>query len=271
MASDRGAFIWYELMTTDRESAADFYREVVGWTFAQESTAPPGGPDYRMILRADGGRAGGVLTLTDAMCEAGAAPGWLGYVHHPDVDRAVARIVEAGGSVHVAPHDMEGVGRIALVQDPQGAAIYVMRPAPPPGPPPGQPDAKSDVFDDARAQHVRWNELQTREPQAAAALYGEVFGWEQKETMPMGEMGTYRFLHRGDAMIGAIMPHLPAAPRTGWTFYLGVDDIDRAARAVTDRGGRHLDEITEIPGGEFALQCMDPQGAIVGLVGPRKQ
>jgi len=45
MASDRGAFIWYELMTTDRESAADFYREVVGWTFAQESTAPPPPPD----------------------------------------------------------------------------------------------------------------------------------------------------------------------------------------------------------------------------------
>lgn len=266
MTNDRGAFIWYELMTTDRAAAAEFYGSVVGWTFGDTSASPPGGPDYRMIQRSDGGLTGGVLTLTDAMCEGGARPGWLGYIHHPQVDDAVARIVEAGGTVHIAPHDMDGVGRIALVADPQGAPIYVMNPAPPPG----DPDAKSDAFDYEKPQHVRWNELQTTDSDAAVALYGEVFGWVQKHSMPMGELGEYRFIHHGETMIGAIMPKMPAVPQSVWSFYVGVDDIDRAAQAVIDGGGQHLDEIMEIPGGEFSVQCTDPQGATIGLVGPRR-
>ena len=266
MAEDRGSFIWYELMTPDPAGARAFYREVIGWDIEAQSSMPAGGPDYRMIQRSDGGFAGGVFTLTDAMCEEGARPGWFGYVHVPDVDAAVARIVEAGGTTFIAPQDMEGVGRMALVADPQGAPIYVMTPTPPPD----QPDAQSDVFDYEKPQHVRWNELQTTDPAAAVALYTELFGWEQKESMPMGELGDYQFIHHDDGMIGAIMRKLPEAPQSVWTYYIGVDDIDRAAKAVADNSGKLLDEIMEIPGGEFAVHCMDPQGAAFGLVGPRK-
>ncbi|RXZ65881.1 VOC family protein [Pelagerythrobacter rhizovicinus] len=266
MAEDKGSFIWYELMTPDPAGARAFYREVVGWDIEAESSMPAGGPDYRMIKRSDGGDAGGVLALTDAMCESGARPGWFGYVHVPDVDAAVARIVEAGGTVFTGPHDLEGVGRMAMVADPQGAPIYVMTPTPPAD----RPDAQSDVFDYEKPQHVRWNELQTTDTDAAVALYTELFGWEQKDKMPMGEMGDYLFIHQGDGMIGAMMPKMPDVPQSVWTYYVGVDDIDRAAKAVADGGGKLLDEIMEIPGGEFAFHCLDPQGAAIGFVGPRK-
>lgn len=260
MAEERGAFIWYELMTPDPAGARDFYREVAGWAIDEAGESLPDGGEYRMIRRSDGKEQGGVFTL------AGEMAGWLGYIHHPDVDAAVEAVTDAGGAVHMPAIDMAGVGRMAMVGDPQGALFYIMTPTPPPG----DPDAQSDVFDYEKPQHVRWNELQTTDPAAVVSLYTKLFGWEQRDKMPMGEMGDYLFIHRGDGMIGAIMPKMPDVPQSVWSFYVGVDDIDRAATAVTGGGGKLLGEIMEIPGGEFAVHCMDPQGAAIGLVGPRK-
>ena len=59
-------------------------------------------------------------------------------------------------------------------------------------------------------------------------------------------------------------------PHSIWNHYIGVDDIDRAAQAVGDGGGQVTHGPMEIPGGEYALNAIDPQGATFGLVGPRK-
>jgi predicted enzyme related to lactoylglutathione lyase len=55
-----------------------------------------------------------------------------------------------------------------------------------------------------------------------------------------------------------------------WTYYFGVEDIDRAAEAVKAGGGQVVNGPMEIPGGEFAVNAIDPDGAAFGLVGPRK-
>ena len=49
MANDHGDFIWYELLTSDADAAADFYGKVVGWT-ALDSGQPD--MDYRFSPRA---------------------------------------------------------------------------------------------------------------------------------------------------------------------------------------------------------------------------
>lgn len=266
MVDDRGAFIWYELMTDDPDAARIFYRAVIGWDISQEAQTTGAGTDYRMIGRDDGGFAGGVLTISDDMKANGAAPVWLGYIHHPDVDTAVDRIVAAGGQVHLPPMDMSDVGRIAMVSDPWGASFYVMRPTPPPG----NLDAQSDVFTPDEPQHVRWNELWTTDPEGAIALYGDLFGWSQEGDMDMGPMGKYRFLHRGETSFGAVGPAQPDGDGPRWAYHIGVDDIDRAAMAITENGGRLTSEIVEIPGGEFAVYARDPANAAFGIVGPRK-
>jgi len=89
--------------------------------------------------------------------------------------------------------------------------------------------------------------------------------------MPMGELGEYQFIHRGSAPIGAIMPLVPQAERSCWNFYIAVDDIDRAAEAVLAHGGSLMGEAQEVPGGSYALNAIDPAGAPIGLVGPRKE
>ena len=84
-SSDKGQFIWYELMTPDVDAAKAFYDSVVGWNIDHQSAFPNG---YRMIGRSDGKSAGGVLPLTDEMQQHGARPTWLAYIHVADVDGA---------------------------------------------------------------------------------------------------------------------------------------------------------------------------------------
>jgi predicted enzyme related to lactoylglutathione lyase len=259
----RGDFIWYELLTGDIGGAKRFYDAVVGWNVQERSDFPN---DYRMIGRSDGKFAGGAMQLTDEMKQHGGRPIWLGYILVPDVDASVAAIERDGGRAMMPAFDIPGVGRVAMVTDPSGAPFYIMKPLPPEG----DPNAKSDVFSVDQPQRVRWNELSTTDQDGAVDFYRRHFGWTQEGSMPMGEMGDYRFIQANGVNIGAIMRKPPQLPVSLWTYYIGVDDIDRAAEAIKAGGGQILNGPMEIPGGEFALNGLDPQGAAFGLVGPRK-
>jgi predicted enzyme related to lactoylglutathione lyase len=259
----RGDFIWYELMTPDPEGSKAFYDAVVGWHIETQSQFPNG---YRMIGRSDGGSAGGLLPLSDEMQQHGARPSWLGYLYVGNVDASVASIEQAGGNALMPAFDIPDIGRVAMVADPQGAPFYIMKPIPPEG----RPDSKSDVFSVDQPQRVRWNELSTTDPDGAVDFYRRQFGWGQEGDMDMGEMGKYRFIQSNGVNIGAIMRMPPQLPVSSWTYYIGVDDIDRAADAIKTGGGQVVNGPMEIPGGEFALNGLDPQGASFGLVGPRR-
>lgn len=259
-------FIWYELMTTDPDAAAAFYGAVVGWTVTAHGDAQPGGGDYRMIVRSDGGNAGGLFGLSPEMCEHGARPCWIGYLYTPDVDATVAAIVAEGGAVKMPATDLP-VGRIALVTDPQGVSFYVMTPVPPAG----QPDAKSDVYDRWAPQRVSWNELYTGDVEAAKAFYAKHFGMAFNDKMPMGEMGDYWFITEGtmhDA-IGAMMGKPPHVPANGWLYYIRVADINAAVENVKAGGGQVLNGPMEVPGGDWIINGLDPQGAAFSLVGAK--
>jgi len=262
MTNPAGSFIWYELMTPDPAGSKRFYDAVAGWMIEAQ---PSGKIDYRMITRSDGAYSGGVLRLTEEMQRHGARPCWIGYLGVPDVDAAVARIDEDGGQTLMPGSDIPGVGRIAMVTDPDGAPFYLMTPITLAS----RPEAVSTVFSVDRPQHVRWNELQASGQDRSVAFYTRHFGWRQEGDLDMGEFGSYRFLYHGQTMIGAIVPKMPQAPRAAWTFYIGVGNIDRAADAVRAGGGTLLHGPSEIPGGEYSLTATDPHGAIFGLVGPR--
>ncbi len=264
MSNPKGSFIWYELMTSDPDAAARFYDAVAGWTIAGASDPQAGGMDYRHITRPDGGSGGGVLRLGADMIAHGAQPCWLGYLQVADVDAAASAIVADGGAVLMPAMDLP-VGRMAMVNDPQGVAFYIMAPKPPPG----MEDAKSDVYDRHKVGHVSWNELFTTDLEAAKAFYSRHFDFEFNTSMPMGPMGDYCFIdHQGEG-IGAVMQKPPHVPVPGWNYYIRVADIDAAAAAVTANGGQVLRPPMEVPGGDWAMNAMDPQGAAFALVGAK--
>ena len=162
---------------------------------------------------------------------------------------------------------MPGIGEFALIADPQGAMAYVMKPEPPAD----RPDTASNGFayDRPMDGHCARNELATSDPAAAVAFHTGHFGWRQKGDMDMGPMGTYLLLQDGPTMIGAIMPKMPQVPVSGWTYYFRVPDIDAAAAAVAAHGGQVVHGPMEIPGGDYSMNALDPQGAMFALVGAR--
>ena len=260
MTNKHGDFIWYELLTPDQDAARSFYEKVVGWTIDK---AADNEMDYRMINSASGPIAGSI-TLTADMQSGGMQPCWLGYITVDNVDEVAEATTAAGGKIHMEPHDLEGVGRIAFLADPSDALFYVMKPVPPAD----NPAASSNSFaaTEPMAGHCAWNELASSDPAAALNFYHDLFGWEKDGEMDMGLMGKYEFL-RHDHMIGAVMPRPQELPVSAWTYYFRVPDIDAAADTIEKEGGQIVQPPTEIPGGDYSLTAIDPQGARFALVG----
>lgn len=263
MPNKHGEFIWYELLTDDSNAALQFYSKILGWEASNSGQLEV---DYRIFhIRDDTGErrdVGGVMQLTDPMRQADARPIWLGYIGVDDVDKTVAHVVAAAGTVHMPPTDIPEVGRIAMVTDPQGTPFYVMR---------GFSHETSLAFaaDKPRVGHCAWNELCTTDPEAAKAFYFEAFGWTKDDEMLMGHLGKYEFI-RHNGVIGAIMSKPEEMPISMWHYYFRCADIDIAFDAINDYGGQVLHGPGEVPGGDFIVKGLDPQGAVFTLVGGRK-
>lgn len=264
MGNPAGSFVWYELITTDPDAAAEFYGSVVGWTIAARPSPEAEGMDYRMIQRSDGGMAGGVLKLTGEMTSGGARPCWMPYLYVADVDAEAAAIEKEGGKVLMPAVDLP-VGRIAMLADPQGIPIYIMTPVPPAG----KEDAASDVFSETAVQRVRWNELASPDQAATMDFYTRHFGFEFNEKMPMGEMGDYCFIHHHGTRLGAVMQRMNEQQPAMWLFYFGVPSIADAKTKIEAGSGQVMMGPMEVPGGDWIVIARDPQGAGFGLVGPK--
>lgn len=264
MNNPDGSFIWYELMTPDTAGAAKFYCAVVGWTFGPPQLFP-GGMDYRMIQRSDGGMAGGVLNMTGDMRANGGRPMWLGYLAVNDVNATITAVVADGGSVQMQPITMEA-GHIALLADPQGVPFYIMTP----NPPASDPDVVSDVFSLDQPQRVAWNELVSPDLEGAKAFYGKHFGFEFNESMDMGPMGSYCFFDHDGQRPGAMVQQADNRRPAIWQFYFRVASIASAKLAVEANGGSIMSGPHEVPGGDVIVTASDPQGATFGLVGVKE-
>ncbi len=124
MASTRGKFVWYELMTSDTAAAEAFYKKAIGWE-AQDSGMP--GMSYT-VVSAGGVGMGGIMELPEEARAQGATPGWMGYIAVDDVDATTRQTADAGGGIHKAPMDIPGVIRFSVVSDPQGAIFIPCTP-----------------------------------------------------------------------------------------------------------------------------------------------
>jgi predicted enzyme related to lactoylglutathione lyase len=119
---------------------------------------------------------GGIYCLTDEQQAQHVPPHWLLYTAVDDVDAAADTTQQNGGAVVAPPMDVPNVGRMAVLQDPEGATFAVMRLAGHAGL--GTKDTPGALC---------WIELSARDPQGAASFYGALFGWKaQTQQMPNG-------------------------------------------------------------------------------------
>ncbi len=118
-----GKFCWNELVTKDIAGSQRFYARMFGWR--EEAF----GPDYTLFKnpgdKADDRAVGGMISMPTAP-----ATGWLPYVIVENCDASVNKARELGAKIAVEAKDIPKVGRIAVIVDPQGAAIGIITPKP---------------------------------------------------------------------------------------------------------------------------------------------
>ena len=249
-ASDHGAPCWYELSTSDIAGAQAFYATILGWNVA-DSGMP--GMDYRL------GSMGDAMVSGMMQGEPGMPVAWTIYFAVTNADATFAQALALGASPVVPPADIPDTGRYAIMADPQGAAFGILQPLP------GGPGGAWDLN---KTGHGNWNELITADPAAALAFYTALFGWDVTQSMPMGPDMTYHILSWNGTNMGGAFAPAPPAPAY-WKPYFAVASANASIPVIAAAGGTLLRGPDEVPGGAFALQVKDPQGAALGLVGPK--
>jgi hypothetical protein len=256
MSDSHGKFVWYELMTTDTAAAESFYRSVIGWG-ARDAGMP--GMAYTLFAAGKTDVAG-LMQLPEAARAMGAGPSWIGYVAVDDVDASAAQVKQEKGSVYRAPDDIPGIGRFAIVADPQGAVIALFKGS---GEMPGEP------MPGGTPGHAGWRELHAGDREAAFAYYSKLFGWTKGEAHEMGPAFIYQIFGRGSEMLGGMMTKNEAVPAPFWLYYFNVAGVDGAVTRIEAGGGQVLNGPHQVPGGSWIVQGRDPQGAMFAIVGPR--
>jgi predicted enzyme related to lactoylglutathione lyase len=115
-----GQFCWNELLTTDLAGAKKFYRELLGW---ETKPFPKSPVDYTHFIKGDDMVGGLMKTM-----QPGVPAHWVPYVVVEDVDASAKKAATLQAKVVLEPCDIPDVGRIAVLLDPQGAAIGLFKP-----------------------------------------------------------------------------------------------------------------------------------------------
>lgn len=257
MPDFQGRFVWYELMTTDVGGAKAFYGDVLGWTFKD---VPMPGMTYTLAHAGDA-QVAGLMDIPPDAKAMNVPPNWTGYVAVADVDASAAQLSGLGGKIVRPPEDIPGVGRFAIVTDPQGAYLALFR---------GDGDGPTKPGQ-MQPGHVGWHELYTSDLEAGFAFYQAMFGWTLSRDMDMGpEMGPYRVFGKDGVDLGGMMKQPPGFPASAWGYYFNVGDIDETVAKFTGGGGQVMNGPMEVPGPMWVFNGMDPQRAYVSMVGTRK-
>jgi uncharacterized protein len=234
---EHGVPCWVDTWRDDADTAVGFYTDLFGWEAARGEYS---------LFRLRGRDVAGV--------GAGAAgpPAWTTYVWVEDADATATTAAAAGGSLIREPFDSLDGGRIALVADPAGAVFGVWQPGEHRG---------AEVVNEPGAWAM--SQLHSPNPDAAAAFYGELFGWTTEDFGPFtmfrlpGYVGGEPSQPVSREVIAAMGPAGDAPAH--WSANFWVQDADAAAAKAAELGGSVVDPPSDSPGFRNAVLA-DPSG-----------
>ncbi len=265
-----GVPCWVDVEQPDPDAAAEFYGGLFGWQF--EDVMPEGAPGRYLVGRIDGFDVAAIGSQTD-----GSGPAaWNTYVAVDSADDAAEKVRAAGGAILMGPFDVQDAGRMAVFGDPSGAAFSVW-------------EAREFRGAQLVNEPGTWNfsELNSPDPESAAAFYGEVLGWEvtsfgdnggggftwwsmpgygdhlaardpeirerqQADGAPAGFEDAVAWLASTENGDGQAPPH--------WSITFAVDDADAIAARAAELGGKVVTPPFDAPYVRMTV-LEDPEGA----------
>jgi predicted enzyme related to lactoylglutathione lyase len=243
-----GTFCWTDLTTTDQEAAKAFYGGLFGW---EAEDMPVGDGVYYSMQRVDGKDVAAISPQQQQQRDAGVPPLWNSYISVENADAVADRARELGATVHAPPFDVMEAGRMAVIQDPQGAHFLLW-----------QANRHNGAALVNAPGALSWNELASPDLDASKEFYSSLFGWtvEPFEGSPQ----PYLTIKNGEANNGGIRELDSPGPPPHWLVYFAIDDIDESLATVERLGGtKHAGPI-DIGIAKIAVVA-DPQGAIFAL------
>jgi predicted enzyme related to lactoylglutathione lyase len=251
-----GSPCWIDLMSPDVEASKAFYSAVFGWDASDEHD-DDGNWIYTQF-RQDGNVVAGMGGQPPEMD--GMPAMWNTYIATNDVNATAAAVTEAGGSVMMPPMAVMDAGHMAIFADPTGAAFSAWQAGNHHG---------AQIANDAGTWS--WNELLTRDVDAAKDFYAKVFGWTyDSQEMPGGMV--YTVIAGGDyGGLGGVMDMpegIPEQVPSHWMVYFSVADINATVEAVKANGGQIVVEPFEAPGVGHIATAHDGHGGMFSLMQP---
>jgi uncharacterized protein len=249
-----GAFCYVELSTLDQNAAKSFYTSLLGWSVTE---FPLGPGEMYTIFRIDGADAAAAYTMRPEEKSQGVPPHWNLYIATASADDTAKQAAALGGKVLAPPFDVMEHGRMAVFQDPTGAAFCAW-----------QANKGIGIHVAGVDGAFCWADLSTPDPGRAKTFYEGLFGWK----LSPGEKDTSGYLHiqNGQDYIGGIPPAAHRNPHIPphWLVYFLVGDVDASAAKAKEMGATvHLAPMSMEDVGRMAVLA-DPQGASFAIFKP---
>jgi len=248
-----GSFSWFELATTDQNSAKDFYSKLFGWGI---NDFPYGEGQFYSMMQMRGKDVSAVYGMGPEETAQGLPPHWRVYITVKDAAEAAEKAKSLGANVLMGPFDVMGMGNMAVIQDPTGAVFMVWEP---------KQHIGASIIDEPNA--FCWYELNTHDTEKAKDFYTKFLGWNT------GGSPDYTEWKQGDRSIGGMMKIMPEWGNVppNWTAYIMVENADATAEKAKSLGGNVIMGPNEIPNtGRFAI-IADPQGAVFAIYEPLRK
>jgi hypothetical protein len=244
-----GKFVWADLFTTDIAKARSFYTGLFGWDWRQVSSARPYGMFYQDDIAVSG------LALRDPPDEGQAYGTWVYYASVDDVASVETAVAGRGGEALLPRRSMPERGEFAILADPDGAIIGVLRSSS------GDPGE----FQAAVGEFI-WYQLFTSKLDPATEFYQTVFGYDVYENEDTPELLDYMLSSQGYSRAGVgLLPEDSESVPT-WVGFVRVENVAASVAEAERLGGKVLlPPAPERLGGDIAIVA-DPEGTPVGLL-----
>lgn len=250
---EHGTFSWVDHASPDPEAAKRFYAAVFDWDYDDRPVGE--GVVYSMALR-DGKAVAAIGPQVQAERERDVPAHWNNYVTVRDLDDVSSRVEALGGRLEAPPFEVMDAGRMAVVLDPGGAHLCLWEARANPG---------AALVNAPGA--LCWNEVATRDPEAAQRFYSGLLGWSFAEIAGIPDMRYWTILNgeRANGGMRLLGDEVPAETPPHWLAYFAVEEVETSARKAADAGGQVLVPKTGANEGNWFAVIADPAGAVFAI------